>query len=308
MSSFTNIDIDLLNTIAGIESVPGGAINIRKNGIPIIRQSSPNIAITSLEDKPGMKIDIEPGTKGESVHVPVILTADGFQDTVYNTFVVGEDADITIIAGCGINCGGNNDSSHNGIHEIVLHKRARMKYVEKHYGEGEGQGKRMLNPTTIIHIDEGASAELEMAQIKGVDDTIRVTEAHIKERGNLKIIERVMTHDDQKAESDIKIYIEGEQATAQIFSRSVAKDQSCQVFRASIIGRAECLGHVECDAIIMDKAQVHAIPELKAENADAVLTHEASIGKIAGDQLVKLMSLGLTEQEAIDTILDGFLK
>lgn len=308
MSSFTSIDMNLLNTIADIETMPCGAINIRKDGVPVLRQSSPNITITSLEDKPGMKVDIKPGTKGESVHVPVILTADGLQDTVYNTFIVGEDADITIIAGCGIHCDSHTDSSHVGIHEIFVHKRARMKYVEKHYGEGEGRGKRILHPTTIIHVEEGASAELEMIQIKGVDDTTRMTTAYVKKKGNFKVIERLLTHNDQKAESDIQVFIEGEQATAQIFSRSVAKDKSAQVFKAALIGQTECMGHVECDAIIMDQAKVHAIPELKAESADAVLTHEASIGKIAGDQLIKLMSLGLTEQEAVNTILDGFLR
>jgi Fe-S cluster assembly scaffold protein SufB len=198
-------------------------------------------------------------------------------------------------------------SRHDGIHEIIVRQGARLKYAEKHYGEGTGQGKRLLNPTTRITIEKGASAELEMVQIKGVDDTLRVTEAHIAEKGSLKIIERLLTQGEQSAESDIKAIIEGEGGTAQVLSRSVAQEHSYQEFRAALIGHTACVGHVECDAIIMDNARIRSIPELLAENAEAVLTHEAAIGKIAGEQLIKLMSLGLTEKEAVDAILEGSL-
>ncbi len=305
---FNNLDWELLGAITDLKEVPQGAVNIRKDGHAIMRNSSPNITITPFTDKPGIIVEIKPGTKNESVHVPVIMTASGLEDKVYNTFIVGEDADITIVAGCGIHNDSHADSSHDGIHEIIVKKNARMKYVEKHYGQGGGKGKRVFNPNTIIRIEEGGIAELEMIQIEGVDDTIRPTTAYVDKKGSLTILERLLTHGAQKAESDITIYIEGEGASAQILSRSVARDTSEQIFKAAMVGKTECFGHVECDAIIMGNAKIKAVPELIAESADAVLTHEAAIGKIAGEQLIKLMSLGLTEQEAINTILEGFLR
>ncbi|MGR6836293.1 SufB/SufD family protein [Syntrophomonas erecta] len=305
---FSQLDTDLLKAIANLDGIPKGAINIRRDGEAVLRTSSPNINISSLPDKPGLLVDVKPGTKNETVHVPVILTRAGFKDKVYNTFIVGEDADVTIIAGCGIHNDSHGDSQHDGIHEIIVKKGARMRYVEKHYGEGKGPGKRILNPITIVRLEPGAHAEMEMVQIEGVDDTLRSTEAYVQEKGNLKVIERLLTHGDQSAESDIKVRIEGQGGAAQILSRSVARDKSRQVFRAGLIGKTECNGHVECDSIIMGEAVIKSIPELAAEDSRAVLTHEAAIGKIAGEQLVKLMSLGLTEQEAVDTILEGFLR
>jgi ABC-type transport system involved in Fe-S cluster assembly, permease component len=302
------LDLDLLNTIADLKEVPKGALNIRLNGKAVIRQSSPNISVGPNADGTGLLVEIKPGTKDETVHVPVVLTQAGLQDKVYNTFIVGEEADATIIAGCGIHNESHAESRHDGIHEIIVRKGARLRYLEKHYGEGSDEGKRVLNPTTIITIEAGASAELEMVQIKGVNDTIRSTVAHVHEKGNLKIVERLLTQADQKAESDIKIYLEGNGGAAQVLSRAVAQGDSYQLFQAALIGQAASMGHVECDAILMDNARIRSIPEIQAENADAVLTHEAAIGKIAGEQLVKLMSLGLTEKEAVDTILEGFLK
>ncbi|HZJ84271.1 MAG TPA: SufD family Fe-S cluster assembly protein [Syntrophomonadaceae bacterium] len=305
---FNNIDWELLGEITELTEMPKGAINIRKDGQAIVRHSSPNITITSFTDKPGITVEIKAGTKDETVHVPVLLTSSGFQDKVYNTFIVGENADITIIAGCGIHNDSHADSAHDGIHEIIVKKGARMKYIERHYGQGAGQGKRVFNPTTVIRIEAEGVAELEMIQIEGVDDTIRPTTAYVGEKASLTILERLLTHGKQKAESDIKIYIEGKGGAAQILSRTIARDSSEQIFRAAMIGQTECLGHVECDSIIMGDAKVKAVPELVAESSEAVLTHEAAIGKIAGEQLVKLMSLGLTEPEAIDTILEGFLR
>lgn len=304
-----DLDMNMLKSIADLHGVPKGAINIRRDGEAVIRQSSPNIDLSSVTgNKPGLKVEIKAGTINETVHVPVILTRPGFQDKVYNTFIVGEDADVTIIAGCGIHNDSHASSRHDGIHEIIVRRGARLKYIEKHYGEGSGDGKNVLNPSTIITIEKGASAELEMVQIKGVDDTMRSTVAHVQEKGNLKIIERLLTQGVQRAESDIEIIIEGKGGAAQVLSRAVAQESSYQLFRAALVGKTACLGHVECDAIIMDKARIKSIPELMAEDAEAVLTHEAAIGKIAGEQLIKLMSLGLTEQEAVDAILDGFLK
>ncbi|MGI5912483.1 MAG: SufB/SufD family protein [Syntrophomonadaceae bacterium] len=306
--NFKAIDMQLLKTISDIKTIPLGAINIRKDGEPVLRQSSPNIYVGPNPAKNGLLVEIKPGTRNETVHVPVIVTRAGLHDKVYNTFIVGEDADVTIIAGCGIHNDSHSDSGHDGIHEIILKKGARMRYIEKHYGEGSGKGKRILNPTTNITLEKGAVAEMEMVQIKGVDDTSRNTVAFLGDKANLKIVERLMTHGDQKAESDIQLIIEGRGASGQILSRSVARDDSLQIFKAALAGRNECVGHVECDAIIMDKARIQSIPELIAENPEAVLTHEAAIGKIAGEQLIKLMSLGLTEKEAIDTILEGFLR
>lgn len=303
-----DLDLNLLNTIASLKGVPAGALNIRKDGEAVIRHSSPNISILSLEGKPGIKVEIKPGTKDETVHIPVILTKSGFQDLVYNTFIVGEDSDVTIIAGCGIHNDSHADSSHQGIHEIIVKRGAHMKYTEKHYGEGQGSGKRILHPATIITVEEGASAELELVQIRGVDDTHRSSKATVHEKGSLKIVERLMTHSEQNASSEVDVIIAGKGGTAQILSRSVARDQSHQVFKASMVGKNECMGHVECDAIIMEDARIQAMPALAAEDSSAVLTHEAAIGKIAGEQLIKLMSLGLSEQEAVNTILEGFLR
>jgi Fe-S cluster assembly scaffold protein SufB len=238
----------------------------------------------------------------------VVLTESGLNDKVYNTFIVGENADATIIAGCGIHNAGHSNSQHDGIHEIIVKKGARLLYTEKHYGQGEGAGKRILNPTTLVTVEEGAYAEMELVQIKGVDDTIRSTDAYVHKKGNLRIVEKLLTQGELNAASNIKIFIEGAQGTAQVLSRSVAQDHSVQSFQAILTGKTECFGHVECDAIIMGNAVIRSIPELHAESSDAVLTHEAAIGKIAGEQLIKLMSLGLTEEEAVNTILDGFLR
>jgi len=308
MNNIGVIDKQLLNAISGLTKIPQGAFNIRKDGQAILRRSSPNIYVGPNAENNGLLVDIKPGTRNETVHVPVIVTQSGFHDKVYNTFIVGAGADITIIAGCGIHNESHSDSGHDGIHEIIVKKGARLKYIEKHYGEGKGLGKRILNPTTKIVLEAGATAEMEMVQIKGVDDTLRKTVADIGDKANLKIVERLMTHGDQKAVSDIKLNIEGKGASGQVLSRSVARDNSMQVFKAALVGKNECVGHVECDAILMDKARIQSIPELNAENTEAILTHEAAIGKIAGEQLVKLMSLGLTEKEAIDVILEGFLK
>lgn len=303
-----DIQANLLKTIADLEGEPQGAVNIRVDGSPVLRHSSPNIEITSKQDKPGFDLTVAPGTKGETVHVPVILTQSGLKDLVYNSFIIGEDADVTIIAGCGIHNSSHMNSQHDGIHEFILHPRSKLRYVEKHYGEGGGQGKKILNPTTTVQVAEGATIEMEMVQIAGVDDAVRTTTVYIQAKGYVKMIERLLTHGVQHAESIVEMYIQGPGGSGQVLSRSVAKENSEQIFRAALIGQADCTGHVECDSIIMDDSKIKAIPQLVAEDARAVLTHEAAIGKIAGEQLIKLMSLGLTEQQAVDTILEGFLR
>ncbi len=302
------ISENLLQQIADIHEVPEGAYNIRKNGQSIGRNSSANITIESKEDKPGINIIIAPGTKKESVHIPVIISETGLTDLVYNDFYVGEDADVTIVAGCGIHNCGDQDSGHDGIHTFHLAKNAKVKYFEKHYGEGDGNGENIMNPTTVVELDEGAYLEMETAQINGIDSTNRITKGKCAENATLIVREKIMTHGKQYARTDFTVELNGEGSSANVVSRSVAKDTSRQEFFSNILGNAKCSGHSECDAIIMDNAIVAAEPKLTAANIDASLIHEAAIGKIAGEQLIKLMTLGLTEAEAEEQIVNGFLK
>ena len=303
----TDIQKQLLAEIADLHKVPEGAYNIRANGVSAGRNSTANIEITSKEDKPGIDIRIKPGTKDESVHIPVVLSESGLKDVVYNDFFVGDDSDVVIVAGCGINNCGNQDSDHDGVHRFFVGKNAHVKYVEKHYGEGEGSGKRILNPTTEVNLGEGSTMEMEMVQIKGVDSTIRTTLAKLDKKARLVVHERLMTHGVQSAESSYTIELNGG-SSADVVSRSVAREKSRQHYCSRLVGNAACSGHTECDAIIMDTATVLAVPELEANNIDAALIHEAAIGKIAGDQIIKLMTLGLTEAEAEEQIVNGFLR
>lgn len=298
----------ILAEVADLHAVPEGAYNIRANGKMAGRHTTANIDIISKEDGSGIDIHIKPGTKNESVHIPVVLSQSGLKELVYNDFYIGEDSDVVIVAGCGIDNCGNQDSEHDGIHRFYVGKNAKVKYVEKHYGSGQGQGKRILNPGTEVYMEEGSSMEMEMVQIKGVDSTDRKTRAELKEGASLVVRERLMTHNDQSAVSGYEVYLNGEGASADVVSRSVAKDTSYQKFDSRIIGNAPCSGHTECDAIIMNQARILAIPQLEANDLDAALIHEAAIGKIAGEQIVKLMTLGLTEEEAEEQIINGFLK
>ena len=304
----TDIQKQLLAEIADLHKVPEGAYNIRANGVSAGRNSTANIEITSKEDKPGIDIRIKPGTKNESVHIPVVLSESGLKDVVYNDFFVGDDSDVVIVAGCGINNCGNQDSDHDGVHRFFVGKNAHVKYVEKHYGEGEGSGKRILNPTTEVNLGEGSSMEMEMVQIKGVDSTIRTTLAKLDKKARLVVHERLMTHGIQSAESSYTIELNGDGSSADVVSRSVAREKSRQHYCSRLVGNAACSGHTECDAIIMGSARILAVPQLEANNIDAALIHEAAIGKIAGEQIIKLMTLGLTEQEAEEQIVNGFLK
>lgn len=302
------IQQNLLEQVAGLHEIPAGAYNIRANGQMAGRNTTANINIISKEDKSGIDIKIKPGTRSESVHIPVVLSQSGLKESVYNDFFVGEDCDITIIAGCGIHNGGSSASEHSGVHRFFVEKNAKVRYVEKHYGSGDGNGERIMNPTTQIHLAEGASLEMETVQIKGIDSTKRVTTATVAEGASLVIREKIMTHGKQYAETDFVVEMEGAGSTVNLISRSVAREHSRQLFKSRIIGNSSCQGHSECDAIIMDEASVSAIPELTANDIDANLIHEAAIGKIAGEQLIKLMTLGLTEKEAEEQIVNGFLK
>lgn len=302
------IQQNLLEQVAGLHEIPEGAYNIRANGQMAGRNTTAHIDIISKEDKSGIDIRIKPGTKSESVHIPVVLSQSGLKESVYNDFFVGADSDVTIIAGCGIHNGGDATSEHSGIHRFFVDKNARVRYVEKHYGSGDGNGERIMNPTTEIHLAEGASLEMETVQIKGIDSTRRVTKAEVAEGASLVINEKIMTHGKQYAETDFTVNMMGDDSSVNLVSRSVAKENSRQLFKSRIIGNSRCQGHSECDAIIMDQASVSAIPELTANNIDANLIHEAAIGKIAGEQMIKLMTLGLTEKEAEEQIVNGFLK
>ena len=302
------IQENLLAEIADLHGVPEGAYNIRSNGVSVQRNCTANIDIETKNDKSGIDIYIRPGTKNESMHIPEILDKNGLKEKVYNDFHIGEGADVVIVAGCGIHCGGADDMQHDGIHTFYVEKNARVKYIEKHYGEGDGNGKRVLNPETVIYLAEGAYMEMEATQIKGVDSTVRVTKAKVGDNAKLVIHEKIMTHGNQLAKTDFIVDLDGENSAANVVSRSVAQDNSKQIFISNIRGNNKCSGHTECDAIIMDNANVSAIPEIVAGNVDASLIHEAAIGKIAGEQLVKLMTLGLTEKQAEEQIVSGFLR
>ncbi len=303
------IQMQMLTEVADLHGVPEGAYNIRVNGEKAGRNTTANIDIaTKTDGKSGIDIRIKPGTKNESVHIPVVLSESGIKETVYNDFYIGEDSDVVIVAGCGIHNCGNQDSQHDGVHRFFVGKNARIRYVEKHYGEGDGAGKRILNPVTEVYQEAGSYVDMEMVQIKGVDNTHRITRAELAEGATMIVHERLMTHGEQVATSVYEVALNGDGSSTDVISRSVAKDSSEQVFEAAIVGNSVCSGHAECDAIIMDKAHVVAVPKLDARNVDAALIHEAAIGKIAGDQLIKLMSLGLTESEAEEQIIGGFLR
>ena len=308
MMPLDEIKKNLLREVSDLHGVPAGAYNIRENGETAARVSTENIEILPRESGDGIRIDIRPGTKNESVHIPVIISKAGLTEAVYNDFYVGEDADVTIVAGCGIHNAGDETSEHSGLHTFHVGRGAHVRYVEKHYGDGDGKGGRVMNPKTVIVLREGATLEMETTQIKGIDSTKRVTEATLAAGATLLVREKIMTHGTQYAETDFTVALEGEGSSADLVSRSVAKDESSQLFRSRIIGNAACKGHTECDAILMDQGHVTAIPELTANHIDASLIHEAAIGKIAGEQLIKLMTLGLTEEEAEAQIVGGFLK
>ena len=304
----SGLDRDLLKEIADIEAVPTGAYNVRRNGKLAGRHTTANIDIVTKTERQGIYIIIKSETKGERVDIPVILTETGLDDLVYNDFYVEDGADVVIVAGCGIHNAGGLKSEHDGIHAFHIGKNAKVLYIEKHYGEGEGTGERILNPTTLIEIAEGGSMTLETAQIKGVDSAIRKTDAVLSDGATLIIREKIMTHGKQYAETNFHVALNGKDSGARVISRSIAKDDSRQKYISCIDGNNICTGHTECDAIIMDNGAVTAKPELNANNVEAQLIHEAAIGKIAGEQLIKLMSLGLTEKEAEEKIVNGFLK
>lgn len=302
------IQWDLLSEVAGFHQMPEGAYNIRANGESVERNTTAEIDIVTKTEGSGIDIFVKPGTKNKTLHIPVVLSQPGLSEVVYNDFYIGEDADVIIIAGCGIHNSGDESSRHDGIHRFFIEKNARVKYVEKHYGSGDGKGQRIMNPKTVVKIEDHGYMEMDTVQIKGVDSTDRSTEATLGDGAKLVVLERLMTHGSQTARSEFKVELSGKDSAANIVSRSVAKEDSTQLFISKINGNAPCSGHSECDAIIMDNAKISAVPEITANHTDAALIHEAAIGKIAGDQIIKLMTLGLTEKEAEEEIVNGFLK
>ena len=308
MGKLSAIELNMLKAIADLHKIPEGAYNIRADGQSAGRNSTEHIEIVSKTDKQGIDIIVKPGTKNESVHIPVIISKTGYEELVYNDFFIGEDCDVVIIAGCGIHNSGCNTSKHDGVHTFHVGKRSRVKYVEKHYGEGEGTGEKIMNPQTVIYLEEGAYMEMDTTQIRGIDSTKRETTVEAGPGAEIVVLEKLMTHDQQHATSDMIIHLNGDDSKGRVISRSVAQGESRQVFHPNMEGNARCFGHVQCDTIIMGNAKVSSIPAITANHVDAQLIHEAAIGRIAGDQLMKLMTLGLSPEEAEERILAGFLK
>ena len=308
MGKLSAIELNMLKAIADLHKIPEGAYNIRADGVSAGRNSTEHIEIVSKTDKQGIDIIVKPGTKNESVHIPVIISKTGYEELVYNDFFIGEDCDVVIIAGCGIHNSGCNTSKHDGVHTFHVGKNSRVKYVEKHYGEGEGTGEKVMNPQTVIYLEEGAYMEMDTTQIRGIDSTKRETTVEAGPGAEIVVLEKLMTHDKQSAVSDMTIHLNGDDSRGRVISRSVAQGESTQVFHPNMEGNARCFGHVQCDTIIMGNAKVSSIPAISANHVDAQLIHEAAIGRIAGDQLLKLMTLGLSPEEAEERILAGFLK
>jgi len=306
--NFNKIDEGLLNQMSDLEQIKKGAFNIRKNGQGIERQVTENVNIVTKEEQSGIDIYVKENTKFEYIHIPVIITESGLNDVVYNDFYIGKNANVTIVAGCGIHNDHHKDSEHDGIHRFFLDEGAKVKYIEKHYGEGNGKGKRILNPVTEVYLKKGSSLEMQSSQIKGVDSTIRETKGILEADTNFVVSEKIMTHGNQYAKTIFDVKLNGENSSTHVTSRSVATENSEQYFISKIYGNNKCFAHSECDAIIKDNAKVGATPEIIASNVDANLIHEAAIGKIAGEQLTKLMTLGLSEKEAEEEIIKGFLR
>lgn len=306
--NISQMDKELLNEVSNLENIAKGAYNIRKNGKGIERKVTENVNIITKTDKPGIDIHVKENTKFEFIHIPVIITESGLNDLVYNDFYIGKNANVIIVAGCGIHNDQHKDSQHDGIHRFFLEEGAKVKYIEKHYGEGKGDGKRILNPVTEVYLKAGSSMEMESSQIKGVDSTIRETKGELEDNTNFVVSEKIMTHGKQFAKTIFDVQLNGENASTHVTSRSVATDDSEQFFISKICGNNKCFAHSECDAIIKDKAKVTATPEITANDVEANLIHEAAIGKIAGEQLIKLMTLGLSEKEAEEEIINGFLR
>lgn len=302
-----NIEQKLLEKIADLHKIPSGAFNLRKNGQAAVRNTTKDIDIRPKKNKSGIDIFVKPNVKNKSVHIPVIITVGGLSDLVYNDFYIGHDADVLIVAGCGIHNNTCKTSMHNGIHTFHIGANAKVKYIEKHVGEGGGSGGKILNPVTKVIMRENSYMEMETLQLEGVTSTVRKTNAKLYDNATLHIQENILTTDEQSAKTQFKVELLGKDSRVEVVSHSVAKDRSYQEFKSNLIGKNQCFGHVECDGIILNKARIVSVPMIDAIDSNASLIHEAAIGKIAGDELIKLMTLGLSQEEAEDMIIQGFL-
>ena len=307
MVKLDQVTEEVLNVINDNKFSQSGAFNLRQNGTSICHGDSEHIKIKKKEDKPGIDIYIDGETKGEVVYIPVVVSVSGITDLVYNDFYIEDGADVSIVAGCGIHNSGCNESRHDGIHTFHIGTGCNVRYEEKHYGEGNGTGSRVLNPVTNIELGENSVFTLDTVQIKGVDSTVRTTNVSMEADSKLFVLERLMTDGEQKAESDMEVCMNGSGSSAQIISRSVGKGHSSQVFHPKAVGKNKCHAHIQCDSIIMDHAEVGSIPEIQAKHVDAAIVHEAAIGRINDEQLLKLRTLGMTEAEAENVIIENFL-
>jgi len=301
-----NLEKSLFEKLTDLHKLPSGAFSLRKNGNSEIT-STKEIEIRPKKNKKGIDVIVKPNVKGKSVHIPVIITVGGLEDLVYNDFYIGENSDVLIVAGCGIHNATCKTSLHNGIHSFHLEKNSKVEYVERHLGEGEGEGGKILNPITRIHLKENSQMIMESTQLGGVSSTLRKTFAKLEDNSSLQINENILTTLDQIAKTQFKVELIGKNSRVEVVSHSVARDNSIQEFKSNIIGKNECFGHVECDGMLLDKAQISSLPIVTALDNRASLVHEAAIGKIANDSLIKLMTLGLSEKEAEDVIIEGFL-
>lgn len=300
---------ELLRQIADYDgNAFDGAYNIRQDGQCDSRRSTEHVRIESKITEPGIDIYISAQAQGETVYIPACVSHSGVNDLVYNDFHVEAKANVTIIAGCGVHSDGHEESQHNGIHRFFLGEDSHVLYKEKHIGTGDGSGARRINPVTDAYLEDGAVLEMDTIQLSGVDTTDRKTSATLGNRARFIVRERLLTDGEETAVTDFTVTLEGKDSGVDLVSRSVARGKSQQSYRSTIIGNNRCTGHSECDAILSESGTVVALPALEANHIDAELVHEAAIGKIAGEQILKLRTLGLTEEEAEERIIAGFLK
>ena len=296
----------LLEIVSDWDGKFKGAYNIRENSGCAGRQSSENIRIESKTDNPGINIFISSKAQHETVYIPACVTHGGVDDLVYNDFFVEEGADVIIVAG--VHSDDEEEARHNGIHRFFVGKNAKVLYKEKHIGTGKGAGAKRIDPVTDATLDENAYMEMDTSQLGGVTSTSRTTNAKLGAGAKLVIRERLLTDGDERAKSVFNVSLDGDGSAADLVSRSVARGNSYQEYISVIEGNCRCTGHSECDAILAENGRVNASPALNAACIDASLIHEAAIGKIAGEQIIKLCTLGLTEEEAERKIIEGFLK
>ena len=283
------------------------AMNIREDAQTCQRRNSENVIITGLKDNTGLKIHVLSSAKGEEVFIPAIVTKSNITDEVRNDFYIDSGAEVIIQAGCALHTDGNGESTHNGNHHFYIGEGAKVTYNEKHFGEGTN-AKKTISPSNVIVLEKNAYLKMDTIQTDGVSYTNRTTKATVKAGARLEINERIQTQNDQQSISNIDIDAIGDGASIDIVSRSVAKDDSVQTLKTNITANSVCTGHSECDTILVGNGKATSIPALVANNPKASLVHEAAIGRISQQQIEKLQTLGLDEEEAEHYIIKGFLR